>query len=286
MNRISVFYDHIAEAAAQSGLSIGKVLEKCGEYGISAVEIQYTRLKENRKTICKALDKARVSISSVYDFFDLGNDKPDKEIERAYDMLKVASELGAGKVLVVPGALNMAEAAELAACAGDYDTTAVYMDGNAVIQNMKKSLRQICEEAEKYGITVTMEDFDGFCQPFSRINELLWFMKNIPGLKYALDTGNFAFSDENVLEAMKVMKDHIVHVHCKDRAVEETVGGKYCKGMGASPVGGGYIPMGEIIQQMLNRGYDGFWAIEHFGAADQLEYIRQSAEYLIPALDG
>lgn len=33
MNRISVFYDHIAEAAAQSGLSIGKVLEKCGEYG-------------------------------------------------------------------------------------------------------------------------------------------------------------------------------------------------------------------------------------------------------------
>lgn len=72
MNRISVFYDHIAEAAAQSGLSIGKVLEKCGEYGISAVEIQYTRLKENRKTICKALDKAGVSISSVYDFFDLG----------------------------------------------------------------------------------------------------------------------------------------------------------------------------------------------------------------------
>lgn len=56
--------------------------------------------------------------------------------------------------------------------------------------------------------------------------------------------------------------------------------------MGASPVGGGYIPMGEIIQRMLNREYDGFWAIEHFGAADQLEYIRQSAEYLIPALDG
>ena len=143
MNRISVFYDHIAEAAARSGLSIGKVLEKCGGYGISAVEIQYTRLKENRKTICKALDKAGLSVSSVYDFFDLGNDAPDKEIERAYDMLKAASELGAGKVLVVPGALNMAEAAELAACAGNYDTTAVYMDGNAVIQNMKKSLRQI-----------------------------------------------------------------------------------------------------------------------------------------------
>ena len=202
MNRISVFYDHIAEAAAQSGLSIGKVLEKCGGYGISAVEIQYTRLKENRKIICKALDKAGLSISSVYDFYDLGSDAPDKEIERAYDMLKMASELGAGKVLVVPGALNMAEAAELAACAGDYDTTAVYMDGNAAVQNMKKSLRQICEEAEKYGITVTMEDFDGFCQPFSRINELLWFMKNVPGLKYTLDTGNFAFSDENVLEAM------------------------------------------------------------------------------------
>lgn len=44
-------------------------------------------------------------------------------------------------------------------------------------------------------------------------------MKNVPGLKYTLDTGNFAFSDENVLEAMEVMKDYIVHVHCKDRAV-------------------------------------------------------------------
>lgn len=286
MNRISVFYDHIAEAAEQSGLSIGKILEKCSGYGISAVEIQYTRLKENRKTICKALDKAGLSISSVYDFFDLGSDSPDKEIERAYDMLKAASELGAGKVLVVPGALNMSEAAELTACAGDYDTTAAYMDGNATVQNMKKSLMQICAEAEKYGITATMENFDGFCQPFSRINELLWFMKNVPGLKYTLDTGNFAFSDENELEAVEVMKDYIVHVHCKDRAVDETVGGKYCKGMGASPAGGGYIPMGEIIQRMLNRGYEGFFAIEHFGAADQLEYIRQSAEYLTSALNG
>ncbi len=46
-------------------------------------------------------------------------------------------------------AVNMAEAAELAACAGDYDTTAVYMDGNAVIQNMKKSLRQILRKVRQ-----------------------------------------------------------------------------------------------------------------------------------------
>ncbi|MDD6234541.1 MAG: hypothetical protein PUB17_05110 [Lachnospiraceae bacterium] len=44
--------------------------------------------------------------------------------------------------------------------------------------------------------------------------------------------------------------------------------------------------MGEIIQQMLDCGYDGFFAIEHFGAADQLEYMKQSAEYLTSALEG
>ena len=72
----------------------------------------------------------------------------------------------------------------------------------------------------------TLEDFDGPVQPFARMYQLLWFMENVPGLKFTLDTGNFAYSDEDAVQAYEVLKDYIVHVHCKDRNVDPALTGE------------------------------------------------------------
>lgn len=40
------------------------------------------------------------------------------------------------------------------------------------------------------------------------------------------------------------------------------------------------MPIGAVVRDLKSRGYGGFLAVEHFGAADQLEFMRKSAEYL------
>ncbi|MNW22304.1 hypothetical protein D3C71_2237060 [compost metagenome] len=51
--------------------------------------------------------------------------------------------------------------------------------------------------------------------------------------------------------------------------------------MYASPAGSGCIPMKEIVTELLKSGYDDTFAIEHFGAQNQLAYMKQSAEWLL-----
>ena len=47
-----------------------------------------------------------------------------------------------------------------------------------------------------------------------------------------------------------------------------------------TPVGSGELPMAEIVRRLCERGYDGICAMEHFGARDQLLYMRRSARWM------
>ena len=42
--------------------------------------------------------------------------------------------------------------------------------------------------------------------------------------------------------------------------------------------GGGYVGVEKLVKRMLADGYTGDFSVEHFGAADQAEYMRRSAE--------
>ena len=46
------------------------------------------------------------------------------------------------------------------------------------------------------------------------------------------------------------------------------------------PVGEGYMPIAELVKKLHDQGYDGYFAIEHFGAPDQLGFMLRSAEFL------
>ena len=86
--------------------------------------------------------------------------------------------------------------------------------------------------------------------------------------------------------AYEKCKPYIRYVHCKDRTFEAhegespvitTAGRK----MYAVSVGGGCIPMREILSDLLQNGYDGVFAIEHFGSLRQLEDMEASAKWLL-----
>lgn len=276
--RLSVFFDHILEAQAQTGTVVPEIMRRCrAEFGIDALEISYDYLDKNKETVREWLLDSGLTVSCVYGFFDFGN-SPDPEPGKK--MLELAAEFHAPRVLAVPGQLNPLEAAELAACRDTFADTDRFMQNSAAVRNMRDALTEMVRCGTDSGVTVTMEDFDGFLQPFSRMYQLLWFMRNVPGLGCALDTGNFAFSDEDPEKAAELLWPYVVHVHCKDRAMNPAVNGAFCRGLGPAAAGSGYIPMDRILQGLKAHGYDGCLAIEHFGAPDQLSAIEKSAGFL------
>lgn len=266
--KISVFYDHIAEAALQEKESIEKIAELVSSYGITGVEIENTRLMKERENVLKILDTAGLSVSCMYGFFDFAH---ESSIQRGLEMVDLADKLHIKKIMPIPGFLRRYE----------------FLPGIYHIQvdKLVKALRNICAYAEEKGIKVVLEDFDGRMAPFANARQLKHFLDQIPELYCAFDTGNFLFSEEDSYEVLPLFLDRIGHVHCKDRSFRKNEGEKplaTIKGrdMYSRAVGSGCIRMQEIVKEILAKGYADYFAIEHFGSLKQLEDMRESAAFL------
>lgn len=271
--KLTVFYDHIREAADQTEKTVEEICGLIKSYGISGVELNLMDYQENGEQIISMLGQSGLQVSSMYGFFDFGHETW-KNIEwQVEEYLTAAKKSGASFILVVPGFLHKDE----------------WNPGSAgcqkCVRSMKKAVEYLCHRAKSFEIQVAMEDFDGKEAPFATKRQLLSFLEDIPELNCAFDTGNFLYSGEDALEAYWECKPYISYVHCKDRTFEPKVGetpkvAVDGRAMYSAPVGSGCIPMKEIVSDLLFSGYDGVFAIEHFGALDQLEFIRRSAEWL------
>ncbi len=295
MNNLSVFYDHILEAERQTRekgaeVPVPQILKRCAEWGISAMEINSATLAESADSVLPMLADAGFAISGIchkHDFVKFpggtgGSAGSYASLEEeAQAVMEMAHKAGSITVLIVAGFLSEEDAREINARHWSYAETAEWMERSDAIRRVQKGLETFCRAAEPYGIRIVVEDFDNWTSPTAMLYENLWFMKNVPGLHFALDTGNFAYSSEDVLKAYEVLLPYISHIHCKDRAVNasapDTDLRKY---IAACAVGEGYIPIRAIVDKEKARAYDDFYVIEHYGLQDQLEGIRRSAEYM------
>ena len=283
--KLSVFYDHIKEAEKQSNLAFAEILKEVRKAGITGIEINFSCLKENKEKILEELKTAGLCISSIYELYNWGN-KPD--LSYAKEHVDLAVEVGAEKILVVPGFVSKSEERQLTRYKDDPLKLFAYMEHNVKIRRMKENLNELVSYAKKQSteeqpLFVTLEDFDYKLAPYRRAEELKYFMEQVPGLRYTFDSGNFAYSDEDAQKAYELLKPYIVHVHCKDREREKKI--KYLathvnKGLASVAVGSGYMPVEKVVYDLLRSGYDGYFAIEHFGAKNQMETIKASAEKL------
>ncbi len=270
--RLSVFYDHVIQAVnqAQGSRSLNQIMRACSDFGIRGIDIEYRRLCADFDRIDEALRYNYMEVAGIYQFYDLRN---SSDIRVGKDQIDMANRLGVKQVLIVPGFLDEEEAKALHSVSGDYFAVERFMERNLCIQSMKEALTELVQYAGPLGVAVTLEDFDDTRSPCSRMNELLWFLRNVPGLKCTFDMGNFAFGYENVMEAYELLKRYIVHVHCKDR-------GSGGNGLKSVPTGSGYIPVAQLVRKLREENYRGYLSIEHFGDLDQLASIEQSAHFL------
>ena len=261
--KLSVFYDHILQAAEQTGKSLPELLLEAKNAGIDAVEINMTYLNEHEETYA-LLKAAQLAVSCVYEFYAM--DSRD-ETERARRHVATAKKAGSSKILVVPGFFPEA-ASSYTACIHDYGQTATFLEQNEKARRMAKGMEKLVAMAKAENIQTVIEDFDSIDSPIACVNGMRWFLEQIPDLRAAFDTGNFIIHHENIFTAWRALKDKVTHVHCKDRGEQSIV------------VGDGYIPMKEILGEILASGYDGYFAIEHFDAEDQERCMIRSAQFL------
>lgn len=261
--KISVFYDHILQAAEQTGKPVPVLLKEAKDAGIDAVEIQMTYLNEHEETY-GLLKDAGLEVSCVYEFYEM--DSKD-ETKRAQCHVDTAKRAKAGKILVVPG-FFAEETNDYVACIGDYQKTAAFLSQNEKALKMAEGMAEITAMAKTQGILTVIEDFDNINSPIACVNGMKWYLEQIPDLRVTFDTGNFIIHKEDIFAAWEVLKEKVVHVHCKDRDAQSVA------------VGEGCIPMKEILGKIMESGYDGYLAIEHFDAADQETCIKTSARFL------
>ena len=265
MNKITVFYDHIRNACKQSGLSLEDVAAKLTAAGISGTEIEYDELLgDEGKALADKLTDLGLPVSSVYCHFRWELDPPAHDCVSVLSRLK---ELNIHYLLAIPGFKKPGQ------------------DAVSSIRELIPPLNELCEVAPDYDVQVLMEDFDNKIAAFGTSTELRMFMDNVPKLGCAFDTGNFYYFDGDVKAAYETLKDRISYVHCKDRSLTAVEGEDYLATisgipMYSSPVGSGVIPMTEVLTKILNTGYTGPLAIEHFGSIKQFEDILTSAAYL------
>lgn len=266
--KISVFYEHILEAAKQSSMSVLDVCRTANSYGIMGVEIEDKRLLEHDGEAIRFLKQADLEISGIYGFFDFSH---KDNVQDGYKIVDLAQRNGVKKVMPIPGFVDGIEKIPF-----------IY---KRKAERMISALTAVCSYAEKNGIMVVLEDFDDKIAPYCNISGLKYFMDHVEGLRCAFDTGNFLYSEEDSFEALPEFIDKISHVHCKDRTwkekegevPKETIRGRK---MYSCAVGSGCIKMKEIIEKIIFSGYDDYFVIEHFGSLCQLQDMKESAKWL------
>ena len=286
--KLSVFFNHLIQAAEQTGLPLDDMMKMAAEQGICAIE-SHVELIDRDPNMASRLKNAGLRVNCPYEFFGW-NGAEYGDMTRLCHLIDTAAEFGADKVLVIPGFLEEEKHEALNSL---LDRTEVSLDGFASpefnnfmnecedITKIKDMMGRAVEYGKTCGITVMIEEFDNPSSPVSRTLPILWFLKNVDGLKFAFDTGNFASADEDAFVAGELLKDYIVHTHLKDRGIEEGYeNAKHSRGLATVSVGSGYIPIAEIVDWTRKNGYDGYYAIEHFQHPDQLTAIRESAKFL------
>lgn len=265
MNRLTVFYDHIRQAALQENSSVEEICAKLTAAGITGVETDYLDIAgQDGEEFAGKLAEMGLPISSVYCVFEWQKKDPAQNYTI---VLKRLRQLGIHNLLAIPGFLHEGQSVD---------------DG---INEMLPFMQELCDAAPDYGVNIIMEDYDASNSSFGTSDALLKYFNAIPSLGCAFDTGNFMFFGEDVLDAFKVLSGRITYVHCKDRATVVKDGETPLRSlegidMYSSPVGSGVIPMTEVLTDILSGGYTGPLAIEHFGSQHQLADILKSAEYL------
>lgn len=259
----SIFYSHLLTMSRQESIPIGESLSFARAAGYQGLDVDWAELREDPTAFLHRIHAADMEIASVNVFCDFPHGFNPVDMETILDTI---AKSGCKKAMMIPGFYTEN---------GDR-----HEETNRIIYG----LRETCRLGAKYGLTVSIEDFDNPLSPCGRIGDIKALLDAVPQLMHTLDTGNYAFFHEDVLSAFALYGDRIVHVHLKDRSLtplhpdEAPLKSVSGTALYSSPVGFGFIPVKACLKELAKSGYSGFMSAEFFGSGDMKSYITKSAE--------
>ena len=258
---ISVFFHHVKEASKENNIPVKDIFKELSAMGVKYIDIELKNFAEVNANI----EGTGISVASVYSMYDFAKNGGYMQ-GRLH--VNTARALGCKSILIVPGLYSAA------------DEKTKKKENKKMIRRMKR----ICRYAVRKKIIPTIEDFDNELSPIATASGMKMFLDKIPSLRVSFDTGNFMYSAEDELEAYELLKDKIVHVHCKDRGLDDN-GTDYVtstdgKKLYAVPVGSGVVKLRKILTKIERTNYDGIYSMEFFGAKDYMSFIKESYSFL------
>lgn len=268
MARIATFYDHILDIARQENIFPVEAMKLARQMGVELLEASANNVLGREDEVGQELAMADLGLSAIPAYFDFGR---DQDVERqAAPILEAAQYLGAPKLLVIPGFWGQEDSPQ---------------QREEAAQRMVQCVARLGELALGYGVSLVMEEYDNELSPIATAQGVRRFVDGCPGLACAFDTGNFRFAAQDLGEAYQLLGDSIGHVHLKDRSYTQRNGEGAKTALDGvdlypAPVGGGDLPLEEVMALLKRDGYDGVYTIEHYGANRCLEYLEQSVAWV------
>ena len=144
----ATFFDHILDMARQRDISVDKALEETRALGVTQVEVSAATARQHMDALTRGLAGLGMTISSLPVFFDFGR---NTDIEgQAGPIFLLSKDLNADRLLVIPGFTQ-----------GTPEETEIQT------RNMLEGTARLGQLAEKAGLSLVMEDFDGAAAPFA-----------------------------------------------------------------------------------------------------------------------
>lgn len=259
----AVFLPHIYELSKQNNISIEEALLITRNEGYSGVDANWADISSKSPELKIQLKNANINIASIYRVCNMAECFSIDDME---DFFEGVVFYNASKAMLVPSF---------------YSDNISKEDTDKMVT---EALNLSCDLAKKYGITVTVENYGYFQSPCGSFNQVKKLLDNVPNLRYTLDTGNYTYYNEDVIQCLLQLKDRINHVHLKDWCLSpfdeneqpaiETLSKVI---LYPSPIGKGIVPIQECLNLLKDSGYQGYLTAEFFGAKNMLNYLKLSS---------
>ena len=251
--KLGTFMEQLDSAVALKEVKdVSAFLDTLVPMGLSFVDVSTNDVKERPpRYLLELLQEKGVYIQSVFHLFAFDN-VDEKKLEQFQEQtkqnLELCCQLGAKMYMPVP-VVNI-----------EHEDRRSFLD-------MRKRFAQYLFDTEKLGnacgVQTVLENFSSRKNPNATVEDIAYLLDEVYNVKYVLDTGNYWFTEDNVLVATEKFLSRTVHIHLKDIQASATGRLHIGKKKGESvAIGEGETPIRDVLKILQKSGYQGGLTVE------------------------
>jgi sugar phosphate isomerase/epimerase len=157
-------------------------------------------------------------------------------------------------------------------------------------RNIIAGLQALVGDYSQAGVRLTIENFPGAQSAFVTSSDVLFAVREVPGLYLTFDNGNVLTGGEDPGASFIACAEYVIHAHFKDWSLaapgEGLAGGdgRFYRG---ALIGEGIVDQKSCLDAMAAAGYEGYINIEYEGNDyPPAEAVRRATAYLRGLLEG